>query len=425
MDNNPIFKEIIIVGAGPFGLSCIHTLQKFNYTDYLLIDFGKELEKRDKYDNIDAFIGEGGAGLYSDGKFSFFPCGTKVWDLPNRSQLFESYTYLEEIFQKGVNFQIPPFVNEEKYIFNGENCCFKLKEYPSYYLSFEDRKKLINFLTNSQRKILLGQKLIGLEKIDQNNYLISIKDVNSLLTQKFTCKYLVLGGGKYFPVTLARIYKFPQIFRRYEFGGRILAENNVLSSIFLKNYQEKNLIDPKWICTSSIPNVEFRTFCICVDGEVILCKYDDFKGYSGRADCNPTGFTNFGFNVIVKQENLIDFEEFFMKASKEYEISLEDALDENLGLCERLYGEKAGNLFRVGLNLFMKQFETQTEKIKIIGPTIEGVGYYPHINDDLSLLDNENIYIVGDSTGIFRGIIPSMLSGIYVALSILNSKLKR
>jgi hypothetical protein len=40
---------------------------------------GKILKCRKRDDIFDCYSGEGGAGFYSDGKFSFFPSGHKVW----------------------------------------------------------------------------------------------------------------------------------------------------------------------------------------------------------------------------------------------------------------------------------------------------------------------------------------------------------
>ena len=420
------FVELIIVGCGPAGLSATYALQKLNYTDYLMIDQGKDLEKREKYDNEDAFLGAGGAGLYSDGKFSFYPCGTKVWDLPNKDQLEESYSYLESIYKDSINFTIPKF-NKKKYETNDGNGCFTLKEYPSFYLSFEERVQLINSLTvkgKEQTKILMREKITSIEKLPTENYLVVIQGVESQIKKSFLCKYLILGGGKYFPLNFAQIYKHPQIFRRYEFGGRVFAQNQIFTSLFKQNYQENNLIDPKWVCASKLPQIEYKTFCMCVDGETILCQYNGIRAYSGRADCDPTGVTNFGLNVIIRDQNLIDFNKILVHDHREYEITLTDALDEKLVLCERIYGDIAGVLFRDGLKTLMKQFEIKTDGIKIVGPTIEGVGFYPQINPDLSMVDDENMFVVGDSTGIFRGIIPSQLSGIYVALNIASKSKK-
>jgi len=51
----------------------------------------------------------------------------------------------------------------------------------------------------------------------------------------------------------------------------------------------------------------------------------------------------------------------------------------------------------------------------IKGPTVEGVVYYPKINNNLQWIGMENAFVGGDSSGKFRGIIASMISGEFIA----------
>ena len=60
----------------------------------------------------------------------------------------------------------------------------------------------------------------------------------------------------------------------------------------------------------------------------------------------------------------------------------------------------------------------KTPETKILGPAIEGMGLYPEIDHNLKVRSpKHNVYCLGDNTGIFRGIIPCMISGIYLARS--------
>ena len=49
-------------------------------------------------------------------------------------------------------------------------------------------------------------------------------------------------------------------------------------------------------------------------------------------------------------------------------------------------------------------------------PMIEGIGYYPKLED--SKVVGENIWVCGDLSGNFRGIIPALVSGAYVGKTI-------
>ena len=256
--------EIFILGAGPAGLSAVHALQKENISSYILIDLGKRIHDREKYDNENAFMGSGGAGLYSDGKFSFYPCGTKVWELPNEEQISKSYEILARLFKDAVDFNVPSFSKNQAKA-DGMKGCFNLKEYPSFYLSYEKRKNLIQFLCESgekEGKVLMRHKLLGLEKISDEEFLVTIEDLKTKIQTQILTKWIILAGGKYFPLYIEKFYEIPQIFRRVEYGARVSAPNHVLSSFFVQDYEKKNLIDPKWVCPAQLSGVEYKTFCM-------------------------------------------------------------------------------------------------------------------------------------------------------------------
>ena len=77
-----------------------------------------------------------------------------------------------------------------------------------------------------------------------------------------------------------------------------------------------------------------------------------------------------------------------------------------------------------GLQELVNKFpvlQQESHGIEIVGPTIEGVGYYPIVDEQLKIRDHA-IYVAGDSVGSFRGITAAMLSGYYVGEQIINSK---
>ena len=81
----PIY-DVTILGTGPAGLAAAHRLRNTNLK-LLVLDAGKAVDKRDRYSPYDATTGDGGAGLFSDGKFSFFPSATALWTLPRNADL--------------------------------------------------------------------------------------------------------------------------------------------------------------------------------------------------------------------------------------------------------------------------------------------------------------------------------------------------
>jgi hypothetical protein len=62
--------DVIIIGAGPAGIFASMILANKGVNKVLLIEQGKDIDKRDRRSGRDLLCGWGGAGAYSDGKLS-------------------------------------------------------------------------------------------------------------------------------------------------------------------------------------------------------------------------------------------------------------------------------------------------------------------------------------------------------------------
>src|SRR5213080_4023389 len=78
--------SLLVVGGGPACLARQH--------DFLLVEVGARVGQRDHADQRRLGTGVGGSGLYSDGKFSFFPSASALWRLPDRAALRTSWAWL-------------------------------------------------------------------------------------------------------------------------------------------------------------------------------------------------------------------------------------------------------------------------------------------------------------------------------------------
>lgn len=199
-------------------------------------------------------------------------------------------------------------------------------------------------------------------------------------------------------------------FRRYEFGFRIVGPAQ-------KIIKEIACLDPKYVFKQ--PGVEYRTFCWCERGEVVQTKFQGIQSYSGRADCAPTGISNFGFNIRVKDTSLLSESDF----RKMIRISpFETRLDLFMDTLHHYYPQSAASLIEYGLRKLLERFIGLADKsISVVGPTIEGVGLYPVVEENFSLAGAQGISVIGDCSGMYRGIIPCMLSG-YSLANIYNKK---
>jgi hypothetical protein len=54
----------------------------------------EDFNARDRYNARDNVSGVGGAGLFSDGKFSLFPAAERLWTLPDRARVLRAYAWI-------------------------------------------------------------------------------------------------------------------------------------------------------------------------------------------------------------------------------------------------------------------------------------------------------------------------------------------
>lgn len=406
--------DVIFVGAGVANSCAAYFLHKLNpKINFLLIDMGKNVTRRDRDKPKDCATGILGAGIFSDGKFSFYPSSTHVWKL-EQNKLRKSYSFLEQIFEGYL--KIPKFPEELEEDFKSAED-WKLKTYETQYLSLQKRIELakkitIDFYKEPNARFVLNTAVDSIEKITQNEsnekslYKLNCTNVNNE-QQSFLTKKLVIGGGRFSSLSLRSFV--PSVFKRIELGARFEGPSD--SKLFNKSTN----IDPKFMKYDQQNDIEYRTFCWCRSGEVCQTKFNDIVTWSGRSDCEETKRSNFGFNVRFKNEKYMKLFNFEKKLyTKSFELNFVDVIN-NRSILGEYYGEFTDYLLD-GLESFLKFNNMDKEALndfKIIGPTIEGVGYYPETDNNLKV-SNENIWITGDATGKFRGIIGSMLSGIYV-----------
>jgi phosphomevalonate kinase len=419
--------QIVIIGAGPAGLMCGYTLSlsKSNI-DFLIIDSGSKLELRAHTNPIDMVLGTGGAGLYSDGKFSFFPAGEKIWKFDS-DQIKLSYQDLKSIMEQN-NINIPDIPSEINYKKNNQDNNWSLKKYDVKYLNLDTRKKLINSITDKfSSKILNNTIVLDIIK-DKNNDIYKLNLLNSEFNQLMTIltDNIVLCGGRFFPLFTKKLDFIPHEFKRVELGFRVEGD----AKLELFNFVTQT--DPKFVMADS--SNEFRTFCWCRKGETACTKFPincifpipDQQNYistwSGRSDIIVTNKSNFGFNVrFGNQIESLKYLDYTLETpvfDVELTFNTIDLIPDNYKQIYLILIEGFKNFIKQ--NNQISHIDIFNSGLRIKGPTIEGVGYYPVSNDQMQV-PNENIYIGGDCSGIYRGIIPSMISGSYCAYSCMNN----
>jgi hypothetical protein len=132
--------EMLVIGAGPAGLAAgVAALDRGR--SVLVLERGTSAVRRDRDRPEDLVCGVGGAGLYSDGKFSFAPSATRLWTLEPASALREAYGWVSERLREGG--VEPPELSQQQ---TDPRQTGAIKAYPSQYMALEARERLIRTL---------------------------------------------------------------------------------------------------------------------------------------------------------------------------------------------------------------------------------------------------------------------------------------
>lgn len=419
--------HVAIIGTGPAGLAAAARL-KGTGVDFVILDGGKMVNDRDRYLPEDATRGHGGAGLFSDGKFSFFPSASELWSLPRNKDLREAYDWTCVTLNEA-GLDTPAFPSHpDAYTVAGlmDSKEWRLKDYPSDYLSLEARLQLVRNMVSEAEGTVMDGCDVKKAKYHPQTDTFSLW-VEHRVTGKATClsvNRLLIATGRFGPLDqslqdMTRHHRF----QRLEVGFRIQQRSD---RAFFRNMSQ---LDPKLRIKESDGSVEWRTFCVCREGETCLTETNGLWTVSGRSDCPPTGRSNSGFNTRILDNELAEKSmglilDAMAKPKAHFQVSAQGLLrgdPEVLMTMNKIYGPELVCTMAEGLRRLSHSYPDlgSDADATLIGPTLEGIGWYPEVDGDLRLLDAP-AWVAGDACGLFRGIVAAMISGHYAAVSMLN-----
>ncbi|WP_405933024.1 FAD-dependent oxidoreductase [Streptomyces sp. NBC_00827] len=411
--------DLAIIGAGPAGLAAAQRLAG-SPLSVALIDSGKPVTERDRYAAADMTRGHGGAGLFSDGKFSFFPSASELWTLPRAGDLRDAYTWTCELLGS-YGLDTPPFPSDPTAYTVGAGEWI-LKEYPSDYLSLEARLRLTADMVAATDATVLDEFEVENTEYDRDadHFRLALRDSKGQESE-LVARRLLLASGRFGPLGLRELTQ-ERSFRRLEVGFRI---EQPADKAFFRDMKQ---LDPKLRFREGDGSVEWRTFCACRDGEAALTETQGLWTVSGRSDCPATGRSNVGFNTRILDETVArralapalaamgDEESYFVLSMD----AIVNEEPEQLAAFDRVYGPELREIMLRGLSRLAEAYPALRDNgTRLIGPTLEGVGWYPKVDGDLRLLDSP-AWVAGDACGLFRGIVAAMISGHYAADSALR-----
>ena len=400
--------DAVVIGAGPAGLSAAAALSR--EWDCLLLEQGKRHTARHRSAPDELLAGVGGAGLFSDGKHSFYPAASELWTLPEPHLLAAAYADMAALLERHGVVAGP-----------WQGCTpgaaptgvWHIKRYPSVYMPLARRMDAIAELEGACPSRWTGARVLAARRAGRR---IALEVARDGSTGWVHTRALVVATGRLSPrwvrpwlTTLGARFEF----RRLEFGVRV--ESGASSPLFT----QLRGVDPKLRFVDADEHGELRTFCCCREGEVVCGEADGITAYSGRADGPPTGRSNLGLLVRTRDAEVAREVEAVMFAARPIRRVL--ATIDGAGL-QPVFGERGAALMVRGLARLREWCPGLRDDSDawVYAPCIEGVGDYPV--DDGALRVAPGVWVAGDVCGRFRGIVASMVSGRYVALQLLRGR---
>lgn len=431
-------ERVAIIGGGPAGLMAGQALARHG-VEFLIFEAGAPLCERKHNVAAQLGCGIGGAGLFSDGKFSFFPSGTHLYTLSDRARLHDAYGVIERQLAE-VGIPAPSLHQEMGSDFCATGNNIVAKDYPSTYGSLAQRNALIAAIIRDFSANILTGTRVEVIGTSSDRYAVRARGADGRMREEIF-SHIVVATGRFGPQVLSRMMTTPVAMTdlRYEFGIRIEHPNGIGFLNKVKRPDVKYILDAM--------NTEVRTFCTCRNGEVWMIPYAGTGALSGRSDGPPSGYSNFGllarftgcnFNKGRRiwrhlQQRLAEnplatwqpLMEFLDGSSETRSIELRNTQRPWFPQSQFRKGDIAGlmhpELYRVlakSVRILVEQFpDIATSESMCLFPAVEGVGAFPAMDAGLRG-PGGRIWFCGDVVGRFRGLVPALVSGCYAGRAI-------
>lgn len=441
-----------LVGLGPAGLGYLwKAIETEKESDILCIEAGPSVEDRtclvltggicDFKSTCHVIGGFGGSSLMAGGKLSLFPAGKGLEEIVNSSDyltrmILEAKNIYSSFLNLKIKTQSEDLIKEAVKIYNKngfqfkhyDSCLYTQEEFLQAHIDFQkifiQRKININFNTS----------VIGVQK---KNDKFQISTYNGFSEEIIMAEKLIFGIGKLGTSLLNSLkteLSLPGKPNKLEIGVRIEFPIEAFPDID-KYHQDLKL--KKNGC---------KTFCISKGGKVALYLKDGLlhtEGYDNYS--NQTSFTNLGFLYTLNpdQNDNHTFYSELIKKRKEKKIFTPirqdyiDFIDGNVtniyttnssiscyqkGDINMLLPLEVSKEIKINLSDFVNTFipiEYQ-KQISVFFPEISYGGYNYDLNSSFECIPN--LYLIGECSGKFIGILQSFASGLICYDKINNAK---
>ena len=447
-------SKVCIVGLGPAGIGSALTFLNSNLATHVLcLDAGTSPNNRScsilqnssckKEKPCQMISGFGGCSLLSGTKISAFPAGSKLAtilgskDLAERKlsdtlDLFNNYLPLQKpnITQKAIK--------NAKELF--DKLGFEYRYYDAYLYAPEELRKayqkMFLQLNSADTSLLLNTELIQIH-LEKNDFKLVAMHNDQKITI-FT-KYLLLGIGRLGRSLLKSVNTKLSLAGKgnhLDVGVRLEFPTDLYPDITKYHNDLKLLFN------------DARTFCVCKDGKIAPYFFEDVFFTEGYY--NPmcrSDFTNLGIMIRLKKSKQNDtiFDEIKKKLlnatndkpicqrlpdylnistksgnpSKSLKSSISFWVQDDVNLC---FPQPISTKIKEAVFYFSSRLlpKDRWDDVSVFAPEVDYGGLSFPVNSDFSIIPG--MYLIGDCTGRFRGILQAFCSGVICAESIIGGE---
>lgn len=444
--------DICIAGLGPAGIGTALKLSNSNSASRVLcLDAGNHPSTRfcsvlqnsscRREKPCQMVSGFGGCSLLSGGKVSAFPAGTKLANILGSNNLAKrKLSEALDLFSKYLPLQKPNITRNE--IKNGRALFKKLgfayKYYDAYLYNQEELREayqnLFLQLEAAGMSLLLNAEVIAID-CEENSFRLIVIQGDQKITI-FT-KYLVLGVGRLGRTMLKSLNA------KLNLGGK---ENYLDVGVRLEFPSDLRPDITKYHNDLKLLFNEARTFCVCKDGKIAPYLLEDVFFTDGY--CNPeyrSGFTNLGITIRLKPskqnetmlgeiekrtlhlgngkpvcQTLLDYldaDTENYKSSKSFKSSICFSVQSDVNQC---FPQPVSTKIKEAVYYFASRLlpKDRWDEVNVFAPEVDYGGLSFPIDSDFSIIPR--MYLIGDCTGRFRGILQAFCSGIVCAENIIG-----
>jgi len=407
--------DIIFIGAGPSALFCASQLTDHNF---LILEQGKDIETRRRavsnfWPNFknDLLFGEGGAGLFSDGKLNFsFDIGGHPADVVS----FKLAKNIERWFLR--NFRIKLSRKKRNIKVSGGKCLI----FPQHHFGTDKLPAIIRRVKKGfKKKIKINSVVTRIEK-RKKYFCVYIKNKGYLKSKRVV---VATGQNNFeFPVKTAKKLGIKIIPSEISIGFRLEAFMSDLKRYFSYQY------DPKFIFYTS--RGEIRTFCSNPSGYVVSEKKYGFTSANGHALKNhKSKYGNFA--ILAKSLDKEYLVKMCQKIShkNQQKLIVQNTIDfinkkrtKKLIISNQHKNAKIGNIrdfFPISVSLGLRaalksliKIEPGINKSILYSPEIKVLHYKIYVKKNTFESSLKNIHFIGDSSGNIHGLWNAILSGL-------------